>query len=90
MEFEKQYGTREEMEEALLNKRRHALEAEVQRESYNYDSWFDYVRLEEQAGEADKAREVYERAIANVPPTKEKRHWKRYIYLWLNYAMFEE
>ena len=35
-------------------------------------------------------REVYERAIANVPPVQEKRHWKRYIYLWINYALYEE
>jgi crooked neck len=33
---------------------------------------------------------VYERAIANVPPVQEKRFWKRYIYLWINYALFEE
>lgn len=35
-------------------------------------------------------REVYERAIANMPPIQEKRHWKRYIYLWINYALYEE
>ncbi|CAN0516317.1 unnamed protein product [Ectocarpus sp. 8 AP-2014] len=33
---------------------------------------------------------VYERAIANVPPVLEKRFWRRYIYLWINYALFEE
>lgn len=33
---------------------------------------------------------MYERAIANVPPIQEKRHWKRYIYLWINYALYEE
>ncbi len=35
-------------------------------------------------------REVYERAIANVPPAAEKRYWQRYIYLWINYALWEE
>ena len=36
-------------------------------------------------------REVFERAIAQVPPsTSEKLHWTRYIYLWLFYATFEE
>lgn len=34
--------------------------------------------------------QVYERAIANVPPVAEKRYWRRYIYLWINYALFEE
>ena len=33
---------------------------------------------------------MYERAIANVPPASEKRYWQRYIYLWINYALFEE
>jgi crooked neck len=37
-----------------------------------------------------QVREVYERAIANVPPAPEKRYWQRYIYLWINYALWEE
>ncbi len=28
--------------------------------------------------------------MANVPPILEKRFWRRYIYLWINYALFEE
>ena len=36
------------------------------------------------------SRQVYERAIANIPPAPEKRYWQRYIYLWINYALFEE
>jgi crooked neck len=47
LEFEKQYGTREEMEEAVIVKRRHYLEQEVIKEPLNYDNWFDYTRLEE-------------------------------------------
>lgn len=57
---------------------------------HNYDAWFDYLRLVESDAEAEAVREVYERAIANVPPIQEKRHWKRYIYLWINYALYEE
>jgi len=37
-----------------------------------------------------QVREVYERAVANVPPANEKRYWQRYIYLWIKYALFEE
>ena len=37
-----------------------------------------------------RVREVYERAVAQVPPSTEKRHWRRYIFTWLNYALFEE
>ena len=42
------------------------------------------------AGTHHQVREAYERAIANVPPALEKRFWQRYIYLWVNYALWEE
>jgi crooked neck len=29
-------------------------------------------------------------AIANVPPVATKDAWRRYIYLWIQYALFEE
>lgn len=35
-------------------------------------------------------RENYERAIANVPNSPLKHNWRRYIYLWINYALYEE
>jgi crooked neck len=38
----------------------------------------------------ERCRDVYERAIANVPPLPEKRYWRRYVYLWIGYAVFEE
>lgn len=41
-------------------------------------------------GDLSRIREVYERAVAQLPPLIEKRHWRRYIYLWINYALFEE
>ncbi|CAH8609025.1 unnamed protein product [Dicrocoelium dendriticum] len=63
---------------------------EVQANAHNYDVWFDYVRLMEEEGSVDQTREIYERAVANVPPIEEKRYWRRYIYLWLNYALYEE
>jgi crooked neck len=37
-----------------------------------------------------RVREVYERAVACVPPVKEKRFWRRYVYLWINYALWME
>jgi crooked neck len=37
----------------------------------------------------DRVREMYERAVAQVPPGSMKRHWRRYIFLWLDYALFE-
>jgi crooked neck len=90
MKFEKMHGNREGIEDVVVGQRRFKYEEEVAKNPLNYDTWFDYVRLEESAGDIAKTREVYERAIANVPPANEKRFWQRYIYLWINYALYEE
>ncbi|KAH6906764.1 pre-mRNA-splicing factor CLF1 [Coprinopsis sp. MPI-PUGE-AT-0042] len=103
--FEKQHGTRNTLENTVLGKRRIQYEEELSHDGRNYDVWFDFARLEEGAwrdlkdegatpeeveAATVRVREVYERAVAQVPPGGEKRHWRRYIFLWLNYALFEE
>ncbi|XP_077166467.1 crooked neck-like protein 1 isoform X3 [Paroedura picta] len=88
--FEKKFGDRRGIEDIIVSKRRFQYEEEVKANPHNYDAWFDYLRLVESDANPDAVREVYERAIANVPPIQEKRHWKRYIYLWINYALYEE
>jgi crooked neck len=103
--FEKQHGTRSILESTVLGKRRIQYEDEVAHDGRNYDVWFDYIRLEEGAlrtlreeggtkeeedAATERVRDVYERAVAHVPPGQEKRHWRRYIFLWLDYALFEE
>ncbi|TKA77620.1 Pre-mRNA-splicing factor clf1 [Cryomyces minteri] len=88
--FEKQYGDREGVEDVILSKRRVLYEEQIKENSKNYDVWIDYARLEETSGDVDRVRDVYERAIAQIPPTQEKRHWRRYIYLWVFYALWEE
>lgn len=107
--FEKQHGERAGAEAAVLGRRRIQYEDELQQDARNYDVWFDYTRLEEEAyraakedgvdvdatgsgegGSVERVRDVYERAVAQIPPGSEKRHWRRYIFLWLNYAVFEE
>lgn len=88
--FEKQYGDQEGVEDVVLSKRRVLYEEQVKENPKNYDAWFDYARLEETSANEDRVRDVYERAIAQVPPSQEKRHWRRYIYLWIFYALYEE
>lgn len=88
--FEKQHGDREGIEEVVISKRRFQYEEEIKKNPLGYDTWFDYIKLEEATGNAERIREVYERAVANVPPGSEKRYWQRYIYLWIKYALFEE
>ncbi|KAL6690321.1 TPR-like protein [Trichoderma pleuroticola] len=88
--FEKQFGDQDGVEDVVLSKRRVFYEEQVRENPKNYDAWFDYAGLEEASRDADRVRDIYERAIAQVPPTQEKRHWRRYIYLWIFYAVWEE
>ncbi len=88
--FEKQFGNREGVEDVILAKRRVQYEEKIKENPKNYDIWFDFARLEETGGDVDRVRDVYERAIAQIPPSLEKRHWRRYIYLWIFYALWEE
>lgn len=90
MHFEKKHGNKQEIEDVILRKRRFQYEEDLKKNPMNYDVWFDYIRLEESTGTHSSVRELYERAIANVPLAQEKRFWQRYIYLWINYALYEE
>lgn len=87
---EKKYGDRSGIEDVIVSKRKFQYEQEIAENPTNYDAWFDYLRLIENDGDAETIRETYERAIANIPPSKEKSFWRRYIYLWINYALYEE
>lgn len=89
-QFEKKFGSRSGVESVIVSKRTFQYEEAVKKEPHNYDAWFDYARLMEEDGDVEKTRDVFERAIANVPPVLEKNSWRRYVYLWINYALFEE
>lgn len=77
-------GDRAGVELTVLGKRRIQYEEELAYDGTNYDAWFSLARLEEDAYRADKedgedveptrVREVYERAVANIPPATEKRY----------------
>jgi len=87
---EKKYGDRTGIEDVIVSKRKFQYEEAIKSDPFNYDTWFDYLRLMESENDVEQVRDLYERAIANIPPTKEKRYWRRYIYLWIYYALFEE
>ncbi|XP_076054199.1 pre-mRNA splicing factor crn [Oratosquilla oratoria] len=87
---EKKYGDKTSIDDVITSKRKFQYEEALKQNPLDYDIWFDYVRMLEADGNLDLIRETYERAIANVPPVKEKRHWRRYIYLWIYYAVYEE
>ncbi len=91
--FTQESGSRDEIEQLLFEKRRVVYEKQlVDDDSQGEDSWdvyFNYSRMEVQAGELDRAREIFERSIAHVPNFFSPKP-KRYMYLWLFYAQFEE
>lgn len=41
-----------------MSERRFRYEEEVRAQPLNYDGWFDYIRLEESAGDIERTREV--------------------------------
>ncbi|KAJ2739823.1 NineTeen Complex (NTC) component [Coemansia sp. Cherry 401B] len=88
--FEKQHGGAREIEQAVVGRRRAQHEARVRADAHDYDAWLEYARLEEEAGDRARARDVYERAAAAHPRVADKALWRRYVYVWLFYALFEE
>ena len=91
LKMEKQHGSREDIDDLVFEKRRRYYQELLEKYPQNYDAWFDLIFLEQEcARETHKLREIFEKAISQVPPSNEKRLWTRYIYLWIVYAMYEE
>ena len=90
--FEKRHALagREGIDLAVTEKRMVRYNNLVNRNPYDYDTWFDMARLMESRNEIEKCRTIYDRAVKNVPMIMEKRYWRRYVYLWIYYAIFEE
>lgn len=88
--FEKKHGDRAAIENIIFTKQRTEYVKKLTEDPLDYDSWFEYAKMEEEQGDHAAVRDVYERAVSNLPPSQTKQHWKRYIYLWVYYALFEE
>ena len=86
----KQTGTRDEIEQILIDKRRTHYERVFVEDPTNLDACFAYIRMEEEAGEIERARELFERSLSKMPTVPGKKYFKRYVYLWVFYAQFEE
>lgn len=90
IQFEKRYGNSSSLNNAIFDKRVEEYEKLLINDHTNYDIWLEYLRLVKEKGEMSYIRHIYERAIASVPQSKNKLFWKKYIYIWLFYAIFEE
>ena len=91
LKMEKQFGSKDEIDELVFEKRRRYYKELLEKYPQNYDAWFDLIFLEQESSkDVFKLREIFEAAISQIPPSSEKRLWKRYIFLWIMYANFEE
>jgi crooked neck len=89
--FEKKHGDRAGIEDVILQRQRSQYRTRLANNPYDYDAWFELSKLEEEHGTVESVRDTYERAVANVPPSPTKdASWRRYIYLWIYYAVYEE
>lgn len=89
--LEKQFGDADSLEWAICLHRRSLLEEELQDNPLSMDTWWDLIGLVQASGSAEETREAFERAVASVPKdTTKTDQWRRYIYIWLRYAIYEE
>ncbi|PRT56627.1 Pre-mRNA-splicing factor CLF1 [Wickerhamiella sorbophila] len=89
--LEKQFGNADSLEWSICLHRRSLLEEHLLDNPASMDTWWDLLSLVQASGSADDLREVFERAVANVPADLTKTdQWRRYIYIWLRYAFYEE
>ena len=54
--FEKQFGSTENIEDVIISKRKEQYEAILKENPYNYDVWFDYLKMLEQEGKEEEVR----------------------------------
>jgi crooked neck len=91
LKFEKRYGGRQHIEDALVEARITQYEAAVGADPLDYDSWFELCRLRETFSDVNMARQTYDRVFAHPPPRKgEKKDWGKFVLVCLSFAIFEE
>lgn len=90
--FEKKHGSKDKIESVIFKQQRASYEDRLQQDPFDYDGWFEYAKLlQENESKPDAVRDIYERAVAVVPPDDQnKNDWRRYVYLWIYYAVYEE
>lgn len=88
--FEKKHGDKQGIEDVILTKQRGEYKKRLDTNPYDYDGWFEWAKLETDYGDTAAVRDVFEQAVSKVPPSEQKDHWRRYIYLWIYYAIYEE
>jgi crooked neck len=95
VKFESQHGEKASIELVVYRQRRDVYEDRLKSNPYDYDGWFEYTKMlsseYKDFAQVPEIRDAFERAVSHVPPDDtNKDHWRRYIYLWIYYAVYEE
>ncbi|EJS42716.1 clf1p [Saccharomyces arboricola H-6] len=91
LNFEKQFGNINSIEETINYKRRMDYETSLTRDPYYYDTWWLYLDLILESFPS-QISQCFEKAILNSQPKELSKtfRWKRYIYLWIRYICYVE
>lgn len=87
-QFEKTHGNKDTIETSIISKRRLKYETDLKSEPCDYDAWWALLNIADNHNELIK---LFDQAVSYSPkdPTKTIK-WKRYILLWVRYALWQE
>jgi crooked neck len=99
--FEKKHGNKQGIETVIVQKQRAQYKERLEANPFDYDGWLEWAAMEQDyeqecmesqaAQQRERVRETFEQAVSHVPPyPNDKDPWRRYIYIWIFYAVYEE
>lgn len=91
--FEKNNGDKGTIDSSILLKRKLMYQQAVLKDARDHDTWWLLINIMQQDSQQTAAdlRKVFQDATSTPPEDKYKSvKWKRYIYLWIRYALWEE
>ena len=91
LDFEKQFGNINSIEETISYKRKMDYETTLNNNAYDYDTWWLYLDLVSESF-PNQIMQTFEKAIVDSRPKglSKTLHWKRYVYLWMRYICYVE
>ena len=90
-QFEKAHGDPDTIDMVVFYKRRKEYERRLLDAPLDHDTWHELTQLLITSGASEEeVVGAFEKAVGNVPPIREKRYWRRYVFLWLFYALYCE
>ena len=91
--FDINMGDKESTLSTILLKRKLKYSTNVEQDRLDFDSWWLLldITMEDKSLSFEEIRTLFDRAVEAVPPHETKTLlWKRWIFLWIRYAFWEE